>query len=195
MKVFVDGRDRGPLTHKQWKDARKFVLLDRAAAGRVMKAEEAALARLKRGTTIGAFLLVGCWIIALIFAIGGNRDGSIALFLGGGLVWLLIFLVYWISNPFWRRGFNERRRGLPDPGVRVSADEVGLTIGERLASWPDLSLASVHLTEVEGDNTLLRLTLSGAFEGVSLDPMLIAGDDITGTVFRRLCPEPTAGKE
>jgi len=194
MKVLVDGRERGPLTHKQWKDARKFILLDRPASGRVMNAEEAAHARLKRGTMIGTFLLGGCWIIALVLAITGSRDGFVSLFVGGGLVWLLIFLVYLTSNPHWRRGFDERRRGLPDPGVRVSADEAGLTIGERLALWPDLSLASVHLTEAEGDSTLTRLTLSGAFEGVNLDPTLIAGDDVTGTVFRRLCPEPANGK-
>jgi hypothetical protein len=194
MQVFVDGRESGPLTHKQWKDARKFILLDRVASGRVMNVEEAAQARLKRGATIGAIILGGCWIIALVLAIVGSSEGFIALFVGGGLVWLLIFLVYLISNPHWRSGYSERRRGLPDPGVRVSANEAGLTIGEWLAPWPNLSLASVYLTEVEGDSTLLRLTLSGAFEGVSLDPTLIAGDDVTGTVFRRLCPEPANGK-
>jgi hypothetical protein len=194
MKVFVDGRERGPLTHRQWKDARKFILLDRAAAGCVMNAQEAAHARLKRGMIIGTILLGGCWVIALVLAIVGSRDGFIGLFMGGGLAWLSIFLVYLMSNPRWRRGFDERRRGLPDPGVRVRADAAGLTIGERLELWPDLSLASVYLTDVEGDSTLLRLTLSGAFAGVSLDPTLIAGDDVTGTVFRRLCPEPANGK-
>jgi hypothetical protein len=190
MKVFVDGRERGPLTHRQWKDARKFILLDHAASARVMDVEEAAHVRLKRGAIIGTFILGGCWIIGLVLAIIGSRDGFLGLFVGGGLAWLAIFFTHLISSPFWRRGFDERRHGLPDPGVRVNADETGLTIGERVAPWPELSLASVHLTDVEGDSTLVRLTLSGAFEGVSLDPMLIAGDDVTGVVFRRLCPEP-----
>jgi hypothetical protein len=85
MKVFVDGRERGPLTHRQWKDARKFVLRDRATSGRVMNAEEAARARLNRGAVKGAIILGGCWIGAIV----RSRDGFIGLFVGGGLVWLL----------------------------------------------------------------------------------------------------------
>src|SRR5215472_17267050 len=145
MKVFVDGRERGPLTHRLWEDVRKFVLLDHPALGRVMEENEAARARLKRGAAIGTIVLGGCGVLAFVFAIVGSRDGFLGLSLGGGFAWLLIFLVYLMSNPHWRRGYNERRRGLPDPGVRVRADDTGLTIGGRVALWPDLSLASVHL--------------------------------------------------
>ena len=193
MKVFVDNRVSGPLTQGQWKEARKL-LPCHPASGCVMNLDEARPAQLRTGMIIGVALLVGCWILAFIFAIVGSSAGAIANFAGGVIVWLMTYLGFWFSVFIRRAGFVERYRGLPEPGVLVKADEAGLTIGERTAAWPDISLAATRFrTDVDGEYILERLTLARAFEGVDLDlDMIEKGRAVVGYVFLRLCPEPPA---
>jgi hypothetical protein len=191
MKVFVDKRECGPLTRRQWKEACKL-LPDHPACGRVMNLDEACRAYLRRGMLIGVGFLAGCWALAVFFAIVGSSDGRIGLFLGGVIVWLAIYVGFWLSLPMRRAILRERYRGLPEPGVLVKADQAGLTIGERAAAWPDISLAVTRFrTDVDGDYILERLTLARTFEGVDLDLALVEkGREVVGYVFRRLCPEP-----
>lgn len=189
MKVFVDNRESGPLTQRQWKEARKL-LLGHPASGRVMNLDEACQAQLRMGLALGAFLLAGCWIFALFFAIVGSKDGMIGLFAAGVLIMPAACLGFRLQ--FSRAGFAERYRGLPEPGVLVKADEAGLSIGERAAAWPDIALAAMRFrTDVEGEYILERLKLARAFEGVDLDLDLIEkGHAVVGYAFLRLCPEP-----
>ena len=65
MKVFVDNRESGPLTQRQWKEARKL-LLRHPASGRVMTLDEVCQSQQRMGMAIGTVLLAGCWILALI---------------------------------------------------------------------------------------------------------------------------------
>ena len=190
MKVIVDNRESGPLTHRQWKEARKL-LPGHPASGRVMNPDEARRAQLRRGMIIGGALLVLGWVLALIFAIAGSSDGAIGMLAAGIIVWLATCLGFWLSLPR-RAGLVERYRGLPEPGVLVKADEAGLTIGERAAAWPDISLAATCFrTDADGEYILERLTLARAFEGVDLDIDLIEeGHAVVGYAFLRLCPEP-----
>jgi len=125
MKVIVDNRESGPLTHRQWKEARKL-LLDGPASGRVMNLDEACRAQRRMELVIGAVLLAGCWILALIYAILGSVDGMIGLFAGGMPA---TYLGVWLSVSIRRRGLAERYRGFPEPGVLLKADEAGLSIG------------------------------------------------------------------
>jgi hypothetical protein len=195
MKVFVDNRESGPLTQKQWREARKL-LLGHPASGRVMNLDEACQSQRRMGMAIGAVLLACCWILALIFAIVGSVDGMIGLFAGGVLSWLAIYLGVWLSVSIGRAGLAERYRGgLPEPGVLVKADEAGLSIGERAAAWTDIALAAMRLrTDCDGEYILERLKLARAFEGVDLDLDLIEkGRAVVGYAFLRLCPEPPAG--
>jgi hypothetical protein len=191
MKVFVNNRESGLLTQMQWKQARKL-LADHPASGRVMNPDEARRANLRRGMVVGTILLVCSWILALIFAIVGSSDGAIAGVIAGVILWLAIYLGFWLSFPIKRAGLVERYRGLPEPGILVKADEAGLTIGERAAAWPDISLAAMRFrTDVDGDYILERLTLARAFEGVDLDLDLIEkGHAVVGYAFLRLCPKP-----
>jgi hypothetical protein len=191
MKVFVDNCESGPLTQRQWKQARKL-LADHPASGRVMNPGEARRANLRRGMFVGTILLVCAWILALIFAIVGNSDGAIAGIIAGVILWLAIYLGFWLSFPIRRASLVARYRGLPEPGVLVKADEAGLTIGERAAAWPDISLAAMRFrTDVDGDYILERLTLAHAFDGVDLDLDLIeTGHAVVGYAFLRLYPKP-----
>ena len=193
MKVIVDNRESGPLTHRQWKEARKL-LLDGPASGRVMNLDEACRAQRRMGLFIGSVLLAGCWILALIYAILGSVDGMIGLFAGGILILPATYLGVWLSVSIRRRGLAQRYRGLPEPGVLVKADEAGLSIGERAAAWPDIALAAMRFsTDADGDYILERLKLARAFEGVDLDLDLIEkGRAVVGYTFLRLCPEPPA---
>jgi hypothetical protein len=193
MKVFVDNRESGPLTQRQWKEARKL-LPGHPASGRVMTLDEVRRAQLRRGMVIGLAFLVACWILALIFAIVGRSDGAIGNFVGGVVVWFGTYLGFWLSVPIRRAGLAERYPGLPDPGVLVKADEAGLTIGESAAAWPDIALAAARFTtDVDGEYMLERLALARAFENVDLDLDLIEnGRAVVGYAFLRLCPEPRA---
>jgi hypothetical protein len=193
MKVFVDDRESGPLTQRQWKEARKL-LLGHPASGRVMNREEACQAQRRMGLAIGAALLAGCWILALIYAIAGSVDGMIGLFAGGVLIGPATYLGFRLSVLIRRAGLAERYRGLPEPGVLVKADEAGLSIGERAAAWPDIALAAMRFrTDTDGEYMLERLKLARAFEGVDLDLDLIEkGRAVVGYAFLRLCPEPPA---
>jgi hypothetical protein len=193
MKIFVNNRESGPLTQSRWKQARKFLPRD-PASGRVMNLVEARQAQGRKGLAIGAVLLAGCWIMALFFAIVGQRDGMIGLFAAGVLIVPAIYLGCWLPFFMGRAGVAERYRGLPEPGVLVKADETGLSIGERTAAWPDIALAAMHFrTDAEGEYALERVTLARAFEGVDLDLDLIEkGHAVVGYVFLRLCPEPPA---
>jgi hypothetical protein len=53
------------------------LLLDGPASGRVMNLDEARRAQRRMELVIGAVLLAGCWILALIYAILGSVDGMI----------------------------------------------------------------------------------------------------------------------
>ena len=194
MKVFTKGRESGPLTYGDWKDVRK-PFHGRAASGRVMNSTEAWQAALRRMLILGTFLVAVCWIIALCVVAAEGLDGLYSL-VGAGLAAIITYPLCVIWIPFWRMGLAERYLGLPEPGVLVSADEAGLAIGERAASWRDLSLEALYLKLDADDEPILeRLTLSGAFEGVSLDLELIEnGRDIVGYIFLRLCPEPPKDK-
>ena len=190
MKVFVDNRESGPLTQRQWKEARKL-LPGHPASGRVMNLDEACRAQRRMELVIGAVLLAGCWILALIYAILGSVDGMIGLFAGGMPA---TYLGVWLSVSIRRRGLAERYRGFPEPGVLLKADEAGLSIGERAAAWPDIAVAAMRFgTDTDGDYILERLKLARAFEGVDLDLDLIEkGRAVVGYTFLRLCPEPPA---
>ncbi len=171
MKVFTNGRESGPLTYREWKDARK-PFLGRAASGRVMNSKEAWQAALRRMLVLATFLVVGTGIFGLFIAIA-KGDGVYLLGIGGGAA-LLIYPICVIWIPFWRWNLAERYLGLPEPGVLVRADETGLGIGEQAASWRVLSLEALYLkTDPDGDYFLERLTLSAPFQGVTLDLALI----------------------
>jgi hypothetical protein len=191
MKVFVDNRECGPLTQSQWKEARKL-LPGHPASGRVMNLDEAGWVYLRGGMALGAGLLAGCWIFALVFAIASGPEAAIAMFAGGVFVWLAVSLGFWLVRPIRRAKLAERRQGLPEPGVLVTAGEAGLTIGEREAAWSDISVAAMRFKkDVDGEYVLERLTLARAFEGVDLDLDLIEkGRAVVGYAFLRLCPEP-----
>jgi len=193
MKVFVDNRESGPLTQRQWKEARKL-LPGHPASGRVMNLDEACQAQRRAGIVVGATLLAGCWIMAVFFAIVGSMDGMIGLFAGGVFILPATYLGVRLSVLIGRAGLAERYRGLPEPGVLVKADEAGLSIGERAAAWPDIALAAMRFrTDVDGEYILERLKLACAFEGVDLDLDLIEkGHAVVGYAFLRLVPEPPA---
>ena len=193
MKVFVDNRESGPLTQRQWKEARKL-LPGHPASGRVMNLDEACQAQRRAGIVVGATLLAGCWIMAVFFAIVGSMDGMIGLFAGGVFILPATYLGVRLSVLIGRAGLAERYRGLPEPGVLVKADEAGLSIGERAAAWPDIALAAMRFrTDVDGEYILERLKLACAFEGVDLDLDLIdKGHAVVGYAFLRLVPEPPA---
>ena len=191
MKVFVNNCESGPLTQSQWKEARKG-LARHPASGRVMNPGEARRARLLTGMTAGTALLVLSWIMASIFALVGSADGAIGMFFAGIFLWVALTVGFWLSFPIRRASLVERYRGLPEPGILVKADEAGLTIGERAAAWPEISLAATRFrTDADGEYVLERLTFERAFEGVDLDLDLIEeGDAVVGYAFLRLCPEP-----
>jgi hypothetical protein len=191
MKIIVNDSEKGPLTHDQWKEARKL-LLAHPASGRVMNLDEACEAQRARVWPVAAALLVGSWIMALIFALAGNGDGGIAMFAAGIFVPLVTYLCVCLSVAFGRPRFAERYRGHPEPGVLVKADEAGLRIGERSAAWPDIALAAMRFrTDVDGEYVLQRLQLARGFEGEALDLELIEqGRAVVGYAFLQLCPQP-----
>jgi hypothetical protein len=193
MKVFVDNRERGRLTQRQWKEARRL-LRGHPASGRVMNLDEACRAQRHVGLVIGTTLLAGCWIMALFFAIVGSADGMIGLFAGGVFILPATYLGVSLSVLIGRAGLAERYRGHPEPGVLVKADEAGLSIGERAAAWPDIALAAMRFrTDADREFILERLKLARAFEGVDLDLDLVEkGHAVVGYAFLRLCPEPSA---
>jgi hypothetical protein len=191
MKIFVEDSEKGPLTHDQWKEARKL-LLGHPASGRVMTLDEACEAQRAMQFPIAATLFICGCCMALVFTFTGNGGGALAAFGAGTFVALVTYLGVQLVVAHGRPGFAERYRGHPEPGVLVKADEAALSIGERSAAWPDIALAAMRFrTDVDGEYVLQRLHLGRAFEGEALDLELIEqGRAVVGYAFLQLCPQP-----
>ena len=167
--------------------------------GEVTSAQEATatLMRTARWFFSAMLVLVGALLVAIGFAAAYELLPSERLpallfaVLAAAVCVALMRWSYLRTMKRWNGRLAERVSAIAPVGTRIRLDDLGLTIGDAVASWADLSLAGVDMAKVSSDDDwgfiLERMTIVGGAAPIALDRNLMRGGAaILDTAYRRL---------
>ena len=202
MRITIDGRAIDRLSPGQ----ERFVSIGEESAkvtGSVMETRDATAAAFRvMRIAFSCIAALGLLVFIGLAAIAVLHENLLLQRFALVMIVLVPILCLWSyrgKEAKWIKCLPQRMAGLPPLGTPVELDARGLTLGDRLIPWPDLSVTLLELLDVSDRHqwayVVSRLELRTSGAEIALDRNLMHnGAAIVGEAYRRLLrAQPRAG--